>query len=725
MGISLAFSCHASLEDYDTVIAADATGGLAPVSRLSTAVTLSGTNRVAFDFGAVTNDATFEFILEGNIAPSISAYLAVGTNSGSNLRYELHNNTGQLGFTLLGVADYSFTPGVPSPARATHITYAWSTAARTMKLYTNGVLGGTRTGVDSRFAMPQGQGWLGANTSNTENMTGTIYRLVAYNGLVSEEVIKAHSDAFNGIVPPPIIVSFAANPATLFMPGSSLLTWDVRNAVRVFVNGADVTGTSNLVVLPTVSTLYTLSATNNGGTVSASLTVQVNPPPRINSFLPSNSYIAPGQSTTLSWEVSYGQSFSVAPGVGDVTARTVGGVGSISVQPSASVTYLLTANNSFGNATSQASVHVVQPAQHLVISEFMADDHTTLADEDGDHTGWIEIHNPTAMPVNLAGHFLTDDPGNPTKWSFPPTNLESDAYLVVFASGKDRTNVAALLHTNFRLNDSGEYLALVGPGPLLVHAYAPVYPNQRTDISYGILGDDPALERYMGVPTPGMPNNDTPPPPISPQLSASDLVFTQPLSVILSSPEPGAQIRFTINGTAPSATNGILYTGAILLTNTTHLRAVAIVDGRLSHISGATYLKLSPELATYTSSLPIMVIDNFGAGVIPQKGWNSTGAGIIQVPRQTAAWATFDRSGGLSAFTNAPQMFALIGIRGRGAFSTEWRQKPYSVEGMDEEGAEAKVSPLGMPAHADWVLYFPDPDQNKDPALLFNTFAYE
>ena len=30
-----------------------------------------------------------------------------------------------------------------------------------------------------------------------------------------------------------------------------------------------------------------------------------------------------------------------------------------------------------------------------------------------------------------------------------------------------------------------------------------------------------------------------------------------------------------------------------------------------------------------------------------------------------------------------------------------------------------------MPAHADWVLCFPDPDNNKDPSLLFNTFAYE
>jgi hypothetical protein len=70
-------------------------------------------------------------------------------------------------------------------------------------------------------------------------------------------------------------------------------------------------------------------------------------------------------------------------------------------------------------------------------------------------------------------------------------------------------------------------------------------------------------------------------------------------------------------------------------------------------------------------------------------------------------------------------MASLIGIRGRGAYSTDWFQKPYNVEARDEEGGEAEVSPLGMPPHADWILYFPDPDPSRDPTLLFNTFAYE
>ena len=50
-----------------------------------------------------------------------------------------------------------------------------------------------------------------------------------------------------------------------------------------------------------------------------------------------------------------------------------------------------------------------------------------------------------------------------------------------------------------------------------------------------------------------------------------------------------------------------------------------------------------------------------------------SGAGIKQTPRQDAVWATFERDGGASAFTNAPQMISRIGIRGRGAWVDDGR----------------------------------------------------
>ena len=719
-------STWASLDTYDAAIRDDAAGGLIPVARLVSPATLTGANRVAFNFGTNSGDATTEFILEGNPAAiAASGYLAVGANTSSNLRYEQYNNTGQLGFTQLGVLDYQFSPPVPSPTSPTHVAYAWNATARSMKLYVNGTLAGTATEVSASFAMPTGQGWLGANSGGGEAMAGVIHRVTVYDDPVSPEVILAHADAFRGVVHPPIILSFQGNPDAIFTPGSATLTWDVRGATAVFLNGADVTAISNLTVFPNVTTTYTLTATNASASATAQATVRVNPAPVLQSFLANRTYVAAGDTFTLSWNVSFAQNLVLAPGPGDVMAQTVGGAGSVTVQAGVATNYVLTAGNEFGTNTATVAIHLVHPATHLVISEFMADDRSTWPDENGQFSGWIEIFNPTTAPVNLAGYFLTDNATDLTRWAFPEMPLTPGGYLVVFASGKDRAQAGAPLHTNFRLSNGGEYLSLVGPGPVVLHAFTPAFPLQRPDLSYGLLAGDVTLARYLGTPTPGAPNDDTLPPPWPVEFSRPGGVFTEPFQVALIAPDLATEIRFTVDGSTPGATNGARYSTPLQITNTTHLRAVALAADQASQISGASYLKLAPDLAGYTSSLPIMVIENFGAGAILQKGWNATGAGIKQVPRQTALWATFERTGGASALTNPPQMFNLIGIRGRGAYSSQWQQKPYSVEAMDEEGAEALVSPLGLPSHADWVLYFPDPDQSRDPALLFNTFAYE
>ncbi len=121
-----------------------------------------------------------------------------------------------------------------------------------------------------------------------------------------------------------------------------------------------------------------------------------------------------------------------------------------------------------------------------VISEFMASNATTLADADGEFSDWIELHNPDAAPVSLAGYHLTDDAAELNKWTFPAVTLPPGGYLVVFASDKNRTDPADELHTSFRLGAGGEYLALVAPdGTTVVSEFAPVYPPQFEDESFG------------------------------------------------------------------------------------------------------------------------------------------------------------------------------------------------------------------------------------------------
>src|SRR5436190_5342862 len=81
----------------------------------------------------------------------------------------------------------------------------------------------------------------------------------------------------------------------------------------------------------------------------------------------------------------------------------------------------------------------------VLISEFMALNNATLADQDAQFSDWIELYNPGPETINLRDWHLTDDPADLAKWSFPSTNLSSDSYLVVFASGKDRRIAGAQL----------------------------------------------------------------------------------------------------------------------------------------------------------------------------------------------------------------------------------------------------------------------------------------
>ncbi|MFT5525114.1 MAG: hypothetical protein ACI9HK_003080, partial [Pirellulaceae bacterium] len=96
----------------------------------------------------------------------------------------------------------------------------------------------------------------------------------------------------------------------------------------------------------------------------------------------------------------------------------------------------------------------------LLISELVAQNNSGLTDENGDFSDWIELYNPTAQSVDLAGWHLTDDAADLDKWTFPAVDLDSGAFMVVYASDKDRVDPLNPLHTNFKLAGGGEYLAL-------------------------------------------------------------------------------------------------------------------------------------------------------------------------------------------------------------------------------------------------------------------------
>ena len=142
---------------------------------------------------------------------------------------------------------------------------------------------------------------------------------------------------------------------------------------------------------------------------------------------------------------------------------------------------------------------------HLFISELMARNSTTLLDGNGESSDWIELYNPTDTAVNLDGWYLTDDDVYLTKWQFPDgLTIGPGEFLILFASQKTYDenplnypylDSAGYYHTNFELDQDGDYLALVS-ATAVTHQYSPKYPIQLADISYGL-----AQHAMMLVPT--------------------------------------------------------------------------------------------------------------------------------------------------------------------------------------------------------------------------------
>jgi hypothetical protein len=92
-----------------------------------------------------------------------------------------------------------------------------------------------------------------------------------------------------------------------------------------------------------------------------------------------------------------------------------------------------------------------------VINEVMSSNSSTIQDEDGDYSDWIEIYNPDATDVNLAGYGLSDDPAEPFKWVFPDYTLGSRKTMLVFASDKDRSVVPNHWETVVTMGDELKY----------------------------------------------------------------------------------------------------------------------------------------------------------------------------------------------------------------------------------------------------------------------------
>lgn len=428
---------------------------------------------------------------------------------------------------------------------------------------------------------------------------------------------------------------------------SSLWIGDAGNASPRFLNGsvAEVIVFSGVLNSTNISRIGYYLQTKYG----LSTTFPVPPPTIANFSVSAESGISSkvgilstaGSNVTLSWDVSYTDTVSIDQGA---LASSPNPVGSVVVAPTVTTTYTLSATSTLGTTTRQITVHIGTTPQPPRINEFMADNEDTLADVDGAHSDWIEIFNPNPYAIDLAGLRLKNNVG---QWDFPTNSfIEANGYRVVFASGKNRTNPAAELHTNFSLNNAGENLSLIRISDNAVLTEFAPYPKQFPDASYGYWST-PAQLRYFrapaGTPTPRAANSaagalgflqetdDT-------KFTVGRGFYTTAVTTKITASTPGAKIVYTTNGSDPTETNGTTVLPANA--NTAPSVDITIHPGavppgspgvNIASVGGLTTLRAAAFLTGYvptnvdtqTYLFPVQVL-----GQTPQdafsKGWPSS-----------------------------------------------------------------------------------------------------
>lgn len=225
-------------------------------------------------------------------------------------------------------------------------------------------------------------------------------------------------------------------------------------------------------------------------------------------------------------------------------------------------------------------------------------------------TGWeqgnedvIEIYNAGAATVDLAGYYLSDNENNPTKYRIKgvgggPVNIPAGGYQLFYCSKLDssyNTSGSDYHHTNFNLTQcKNEYVVLADPLGAIIDSIPIGNENDRTDVMHtrGRTTDGAATWSIFTTHTLGATNGTgtftgyATRPTLS--LAAGFYVGTQSVTITA---DPGDEIRYTTDGSEPTATS-TLYSGPISISTTTVLKAKAFSTNPnilMSKTEGNTY----------------------------------------------------------------------------------------------------------------------------------------
>ncbi len=253
-----------------------------------------------------------------------------------------------------------------------------------------------------------------------------------------------------------------------------------------------------------------------------------------------------------------------------------------------------------------------------------------------------------------------------------------------------------------------------GEGPTGETNEPPAQPSASNSGSMDPPDDSNTAEPNDGDPTDGDPADEQTPEPAVEELgfSVPSGTFEGSLSVDITGAADGVEVRYTTDGTLPTATSTLYDGTALSVEETTQLRAQGFDEnGAVDDPVTAIYIRRTFD---FSSDIPLVIMEAYGAGK------PTTEPGPEKVIFHDLAFMLFEPVDGTASISATPTWASRSGYHVRGQSSANFEKTPYRIELWGENDDDFDRPMIGMPADSDWAMVGP----YTDKTLIRNAFAY-
>ncbi len=312
--------------------------------------------------------------------------------------------------------------------------------------------------------------------------------------------------------------------------------------------------------------------------------------------------LSPSDATfqTLNWSSS------------DESVATVSSTGLVTTEGVGTATITATAIDGCGT-TAACTVTVANNTaalSDLIITEIQSANIDQYLDPSWNYGAWVELYNPTSTSVTLTGCWVSDDVSNLEQVHITePMAVPAGGYKNLWFDHYDKYSPKQV---NMKLDQEGGTIYITSDEGVVI-AQAD-YPEAVARCSWARTSLDGDTWSWTSTPTPEAANDGSTwctERLSAPVVDLDSQIFGTQLTVCVSIPE-GATLRYTTDGSAPTATNGeTSLTGLFYPSETTTYRFCLIEDGKMpSPVIARTYIYKDKDF-----DLPVLSIvsanDNF------------------------------------------------------------------------------------------------------------------